>query len=224
MSLTSLFSVITVGASGARRSLRLALIMFTTLAASARAYTGGPQLIDVLGWDAKMERVYVRSEPRDEGYSFGSVYYFDLRSSAPATPRLVGWSRSESAANEPDQADHVRALRARLRRLRPELEETLPSWIVHVDSTTVEEGPWAGVPRFRLRVAFAGGQRFECTSYHHADLCAKGVYHLPGRKEMFWVLAFRGNEGDPAETDVAVLVTPNQFQRSVPVEWDRRLR
>jgi hypothetical protein len=178
----------------------------------------------VLGWDAKVERVYFRTAPQDESDTFGGVYFFDLRSQHPAVRRRVSWSRPDADADDVDQAARVHALRARLRRLRAELAEALPSWEGPADSSRVEKGPWAGTARFRLRVGFAGGQWFECTAYGKPDVCAKGVYTIPGRKDVLWVLAFRGNEADPAETDVAVLVTPDQLQRSVPVEWDRRLR
>src|SRR5262245_27720311 len=164
--------------------LCLALIVSSTIVGSACAYTGGPQLIDVIGWDAKAERVYLRSAPQDESGEFGGVYFFDLRAQRPTLRRRVSWSQPGAVYNDAEQDARVRALRSRLRRLRPELAETLPSWVVHVDSTTVREGPWAGTRRFRIRVTFARGQSFECTTYHLADMCAKGVYNLPGRKEV----------------------------------------
>src|SRR5438094_10635761 len=91
--------------------LCLALIVSAMMVGSASAYTGGPQLIDVLGWDAKVERVYIRTAPQDESYEFGGVYFFDLRSQHPAVRRRVSWSRPETAADDVDQAARVRALR-----------------------------------------------------------------------------------------------------------------
>jgi hypothetical protein len=191
------------------------------LASTVDAYTGGPALVDVLGWDAHMQRVYVHTLYQEESYTFGPVYYFDLRSSHPQRRMPVAWSRPAAAADDSLQSARVAALRRRLRRLDAMTTESLPSWPRTIQTDTIT-ACMDRVARFRIRPTFATMRTFELVTYQDHDCCAKDVFRIPQRAEELWVLAFRGNPCDPAETEVPVLVTPADSHRPIVVEaWTR---
>jgi hypothetical protein len=56
----------------------------------AFAYTGGPLLVDILGWDARTHRVYFHTIPANEGDNFGGVYYFDVDVYKARSVQLAG--------------------------------------------------------------------------------------------------------------------------------------
>jgi hypothetical protein len=187
--------------------------------AVAQAYTGGPKLVDVLGWDVGAHRVYFHSIPHDESYSFGAVYHFDLAGKTPEKQRKVAWSVGDADVRDPDQQRRLRSLRSGLTPLAPSPEACL-GWgvdIVHADS--IDSPPGARIARYRMRLSIYDGPRFEFTGYHRPDACLKNVYVIPGRKERLYIVAFRGNAYDIAETQVAVLV-PQLTDGTIQVVWE----
>jgi hypothetical protein len=185
----------------------------------AQAYTGGPLLVDVLGWDANAHRVYFHTIPDDEGNRFGAVYYFHLDGAKPERRIQVPWSVGEAEANDPDRTRRLQSLRSRLRPLLPKPEASL-GWgtiVLRADSLNVE---WLGKrPRFRLLFKSSSGPRFAFTGYEQPDASLKDTYEIPGRREILYVLAFRGNPHDVAETQVAVLV-PVLSDSTFDVNWE----
>ena len=77
------------------KRLVLAAIAVTLCARAAGATVGGPELARVLGWDPKLERVYVQIVHTDESENTPTLWYFDLGSDRPAQPRYVDWSGGE---------------------------------------------------------------------------------------------------------------------------------
>jgi hypothetical protein len=204
---------------------RLALICLSTLRllawhAPASAYTGGPLLVDVLGWDAKTHRVYFHTIPANEGDNFGAVYYFDLDGVHKERRIQLAWSQGEAEGNEPHHVQQLKSLRSRLTPLLPEPVACL-GWgtsIVSADSVdSLSSGKRA---RYRLHFSGMDGPRFECTAYGLPDACIKNAYAIPERKERLYVFAFRGNVFDMAETQVAVLVS-EPSDRAIQAAWER---
>jgi hypothetical protein len=202
----------------ARRAL-LGVLWFLASYTPALAYTGGPLVVDVLGWDAKTHRVYFHTIPWDESDDFGAVYFFDLDGMHKERRVQLAWSRGEADRQDPYRNHRLNALRSRLTPLLPSPEDGL-GWgtdIVRADSVDSPRGKQA---RYRLHFSGMNGPRFECTAYGRPDACVKNAYAIPGRKEWVYVFAFRGNIFDIAETQVAVLIS-EPSDRPVQVTWER---
>jgi hypothetical protein len=200
--------------------LLLGLLLQLPIAAEAAAYTGGPQLVDVLGWDSQTRRVYFHTIPADEGNYFGGVYYFDLKGKLPSQRGQVAWSRGGASADNPDNIRRLRSLKRRLTPLMP-LPDACLGWGTKVLGADSVRSPAMGVrARFRLLYTSQSLVRFECTGFGTPEVCLKNTYAIPATKAMLCVLAFRGNLFDVAETQVAVLVTESTSQ-PIRVEWVR---
>ena len=186
----------------------------------ARAYTGGPNLVDVLRWDARAHRVYFHSIHSDESYTFGAVYFFDRGGGAPEKRRQLAWSVGDADGNDPDHTRRLETLRRGLTPLAPSPEACL-GWGVEVVRADSIDSPQGGrVARYRMRLKGMDGPRFEFTGYQRPEACVKNAYAIPGRKERLYVVAFRGNVYDIAETQVAVLV-PQPTDSTIQVRWER---
>jgi hypothetical protein len=177
-------------------------------------------LVDVLGWDATVHRVYIHTIPANEGYNFGGVYYFDLDSAHKEQRIQLAWSQGEADANEPDHNRRLGLLRSRLTPLLPAPGACLGWGTTVVRADSVDSLDSGRRSRYRLLYTGDNGLRFECTGYWQPDASLKNAYEIPGRKERLYVFAFRGNFFDFAETQVAVLV-PEPSDRVIQVAWER---
>lgn len=200
-------------------SLLLCIAATSLASRPTLAYTGGPVVVDVLGWDAKAGRLYFHTIAENEAYEFGGVYYFDLAGKTGSKRVQVAWSVGEADAND---ADHVGRLATLRKRLVPLLPKPGPGlgWGVFVLKADSVKTPGFARVRYRLSLDDSEGARFEWTGYERPDGCVKNVYAIPGHKDLLYVLAIRGNEYDSAETQVAVLV-PAPTDRPIPVTWER---
>lgn len=193
--------------------LLLAFLLQLPIAGQAASYTGGPLLVDVLGWDSQSHRVYFRTNPADESYRFGGVYYFATDSKQPSQRVEVAWSKGGASADDPERNRMLRSLRRRLTSLRPQPSACL-GWGTKILSADSVRSPAMGVrARFRLRYTSSDLVRFECTAFGSPEVCLKNVYAIPGSKAVLYVLAFRGDLLDVAETQVAVLVPRARAKR-----------
>ena len=192
-----------------------------TGAGIARSYTGGPQVVEVLGWDAGARRVYFHSIPQDESNSFGAVSYFEVKGDREEKPKQLPWSTGDADANDPDRNRRLQSLRRGLTTMTPRPGSSL-GWgvdIVSADSIALPSSR-GRIPRYRLRLKTHDGPRFECIAYHRPEMCVKDVYAIPGSQKWLYVVAFRGNRFDEAETQVPVLSAPSS-DRTIPVMWER---
>jgi hypothetical protein len=183
-----------------------ALVAAAVLARStpARATLGGPLTVEVLGWSPADERVYVRQTGHDEsGGERDCVFYFDLRASDPARPRIVRASvpRWSADAAEMDGFERERAQLAQtLRGLRP-LERSDEGREAHLRTTRVEAETTialtSGVEPTR-RFTLLVGDGIHATAWWTPCVSALRRYHLPGRpaEAELVVLSFIG---DPFE-------------------------
>ena len=201
------------------RRLAMPCLLWTLFAAgTTHAYTGGPMLVDVLGWDRRAHRVYFHSIPANESYSFGAVYFFELGGKNSQRRSQLAWSIGDANADDADRTRRLQTLRRSLMPLVPTPESSL-GWGVEVLSTdTIPSPSSAPLRRFKLRLA-SSGLHFEFTGYHRPDACIKDVYSIPDRTERLYVVTFRGNSRDMAETQVPVLVA-RPSDRVLQVVWE----
>jgi hypothetical protein len=199
------------------------VLTFGTLAVcagAARATVGGPELLEVLGWEPVDRKLFVAQHHRNETGYAPTIAYFDFRSATPGRAVPVQWSIRET-----QYARRDKALRARLRPLRPipAVSTFIGTRVIAVD--TVNVGMEA-LPRYRVR---AQGLRYEwdgvleVTSFRDTSVRVLSLHPIPGRKERLAIVSFVGfpHEGGyecqmpvllPAETDT-LRVEWNPFRR-----------
>ena len=146
--------------------LLYSLICALTLAlpAGVRAYTGGPALVEVLGWEPNEKRVYIDELPIGESGAFGVVSYMQVDSTSVDKTR-VAWSRVDALENDAEQVRELKNLRKRLEPLDLVPTSTLPNEkpvITQLDSLDTAYGKRAA---FRLNAFYwSFGVAFECIS------------------------------------------------------------
>jgi len=182
------------------RRLLLAMTTLLLCVRGAAADRAGPELADVLGWDPKLQRVYVDIVHTDGSEYTPSLWYFDLRSERPATPMVVDWSGGE----EDDlYAKRIKALEKRLRPLRVD-ERTwsmvddvvsVPAFFDSVESDVGHEGRYVALchPEFGSSESF---RVFTLDPSRHAVRRLR-QYSIPGTKAKLAILSC---ESKPEET------------------------
>ena len=192
------------------------------LARRALAYTGGPQMIEVLGWDPDSTRLYFHAVYGDESAHFEAIYHFDLRSRNPEIavrdepePADSDWVEADSA-----QSPRLAALRSRLQRMAPILEPALPTWVKWTEQDTVVEIE-GRIRRFRVTGVFDDGPGFDVISYGALDVCTRAVFAIPGRPERVWLISFRGRPDDAAQVEAVRLVGGVSRSKTLTLAWRR---
>ena len=183
---------------------------------SVSAYTGGPELVDVLGWDAETNRLYIRDFPRDESAFFGAVKYFDLRSKEPEMAVPVDWNPRTNKRAYPREYGLLEELRTTLKRLQPLATHAIPKAIRILRADSLVTG--RGVPEvlYTLDVTYEIGIRFQVTSFS-PHVVVKDVYKIPDQNAFLYVVVFRGTH-DIAETQLAIVVDA-PFDKVRRIEW-----
>lgn len=186
----------------------------------AFGYTGGPQMIEVLGWDPDSSRVYFHAVYWDESMHSNTIYHFDLRSRQPgeaARDSIVGED------TDPYQADSLEAralasLRSRLRPLEPVLSPAFAPWITWTerDSSTKSNGK---LRAFQVTASFPSAVSVEAQTFHSPEVCARAVYRIPGRDEQVWLFAFRGDPDDLAQVEAVRLIPGGSGETHVHLSW-----
>lgn len=195
-------------------------ILLAATAAAAAAYHGGPEYVEVLGWDPAERRVYCAIHDLSEAVYPDGLVYFSLDSLHASRPTRVGWSRQDGLPDSVRQARWNRVVE-RLRPLVLVAGPAMPrgSRVLVADSVaTPDEGK---VPRFRVRVGSAGdvgAPSLEVITYYEPTVTFPRVYQVPGRAERLVVLSFIGQTYGAEEVQVPVLLRG----RSTPpivVDW-----
>jgi hypothetical protein len=208
---------------GARRTLYVTLSALlhglSTGSDLAVGYTGGPAVVDVLGWDPVAKRIYFYGCSPGETGAFGDVSYFDLASRDPERLKRVSWNQPEATSNDRDQTRLFKALRNRLKPLIPIMHPALAKalTVTKIDSVVTPLGNRA---RYHLEVTYEIGLNFEVEAYSK-DFAVRDMFRVPGRREWLYVVTFRGNpyDGLLAETQVPVLVVGSQEGRARRLSW-----
>lgn len=187
-------------------------------ATAASAYTGGPDVVEILGWDPGTERVYFHAIPGGETSDIGGTFYFDFRSPNPWKRQQAPWSLAGVSFDDTLQKAKLKSLKARLQRMSPEVAPVFPSGRWRVVSSDTLRLPYDRVKRLFVRMTPYGGPEFEVVAYGRPEVVVKDVYPIPGREIRIFVLTFFGNPYDGlAETQVPVVGLPG-----VPrIEWSR---
>jgi hypothetical protein len=205
--------------------------MFAVLVAgTGRAFTGGPVLVEVLGWDAANERLYCRQDGQDESATERDLlYYFDLRSATPERPVVLDWSRSRDRgwgkAADSLYESRVSSLERRLKKLPivDELERSTlrfrvvpdavvaPSRFTSSNPATLEGSAWTwrGVPEMRV------------VTYGSNDVRCLRRYAIPGRAGRVVVISYIGDDYGPEEIQRVVVLLDDPAARTQVLE-DRR--
>jgi hypothetical protein len=193
------------------------LAVVTQRVPPAHAYTGGPELVEILGWDPSSERIYFHAVPTDESGSFGGTFYFDLKSPKPGTRVQLPWSHCDASYNDSVQVHRLEALRRRLHPVTMKRAAVFP-WPPTVLTRDTVLACSEEVPRFTISMNSFNGPAFKVHCYWRPEACIKNVYEIPGHAAWVYVVAFFGHVCDPpAETQVPVLVTPSS---GIPeVQW-----
>ena len=164
-------------------------------AGPAQASTGGPELAEILGWDAADQKVYFSVLATGENDAPAGIFYFDLKSGTPGRARRVSWS-SESY---PDYDRRLEALKRRMRLLEPYPAPTIPEQQTIVEADTLRNSYFGPYPRYRVRVTVCaydlpcqGGRILEVTALGDPSVRILRQYAIPGRKERIGIASFSG--------------------------------
>jgi len=177
------------------------------------AYTGGPALAEILGWDEREQKIYVlECGPGEVGSC--RMSYFALGSVNP--------ERKWRSAREITDDSQLDSLKARLKPLVYWPSEALSG---HVEVTPHDsvDVPIGRIPRFQLDVSYYMGEfqgvRFRLLSFGR-EFVIKDVYRIPGRDDFLLLVTFRGNPyGMFEETQVPILILKGKWQDLHEVSW-----
>lgn len=183
----------------------------------ARSSTGGPDLIEVLGWDPGDRKVFVAQHYRGESGYPPAFAYFDLGGRSPGRPVVVPWS---VASDDQEYRRREGALRARLRPLPsvPAASIFGVSKVLAKDVVTLNGGERT---RYRVRVSrlhHDWGGAFEVVTYDDPSVRVLSVHPIPGRRERLAILSFFGIPHESGyETQVPVIL--ETLTDTTRVEW-----
>lgn len=179
-------------------------------AAPALATVGGPTLLDVLGWDARAQRVYVHFIPTDAGDSFGDVVSYAPEPGAPAVREP--WVRQgEGTGEDPGLQAKLAGLRRRLKPLVAEPAAVMPWTSSVVARDSLGDGYPGQEVRYRVRARWEREPEFEFVGWGSPVVLLRAIYGIPGRSERLFVFAFVGDRSEGGyETQEPVIVGPGE--------------
>lgn len=186
----------------------------------AFAYTGGPECVEVLGWDPADRKVFCAIHDLSESGLSPGLMCFPLDSLRQSLGTRVHWSRKGTGGAIVRDARWGRIVR-RLQPLELVWGPALPRWnrVLVADSV---ETPFDGkVARFKVRVGIpwdVGGTDVHVTTYYHSVVAIPHVYRVPGRAELLVVLSFIGKPHGGEEVQVPVLWR-GPSASPIDIEW-----
>jgi len=186
----------------------------------AHATHGGTDLCEVLGWDTRDQKVYVLRYNGSEGGPFWTLACFDLRTERPCRQIIVSTFEDEERESVVKQS--LAPLRKRLKPLSLLMEPTmLRSRVVHADSLVREY--YGTIPRFRVELTglqtATSITTLRLTTYVTPAAFMPRLYAIPGRKELFAIVAFTGVWWETGyETQVPVLLQ-SSCGDTQEIEW-----
>jgi hypothetical protein len=185
------------------------LILLTVVAAPALASHGGPEIVEVLGFDPVDRKIFFTTLYQDETDLWPDVHYFDLKSARPWIPVRVdmrkGLDSPTSGAGDwqdPEYTELSNRLMRLRQRLRPiphakTLDLTMRTEVLSADSVMMQ---WSKVPRLHRSVELRDSTHFarvEVTTYCDQRLGIESVLRMPGQA---WTLIVMVSRGIPVET------------------------
>src|SRR5262245_1012393 len=138
-----------------RRAGRLcATIAMIAVGTVAHATNGGPELLEVLGWEPKDHKVFVAFHHVDESADEPTVGYFDFGKRSPTGFRVIECTQS-GPGYDSVCVNRIRAIRGRVRPLAMLPTGSIVSIrILATDTLKTFDGPMA---RYRLETRFEWG-------------------------------------------------------------------
>jgi len=177
-------------------------------AGAARATVGGADVIEVLGWDATAQKVYVAQHYRGESGYPPAIASFDLKGAGAGAAVVEPWSVSDTLGAA-EYARRDRALRTRLAPLPPAPAVSIFDFTRVLARDTVEVGggrwPRLRVLASRLRADWDGA--FEVTAYRDPSVRVLSLHPIPGHAERLAIVSFLGIPWEGGyETQVPVVI------------------
>ena len=175
---------------------------------AARGTTGGPELAELLGWDARESKAFFRIVYVGESGDPDAIFYLNLGGPTPRQLVRVSWSKGDHE----DSLYHANlaSLRRRLVPLPETLAPTIPeeSKILEVDTLRSDfGGAW---PRFRVQLTdlqCLDGGVLEVTTMRDPSVRVLRQWTITGRRERLAVVSFRGFDFEMGyEVQVPVLL------------------
>lgn len=215
-----------------RRALVVALLFIEAaphgVVREARGYSGGPQLVEILGWSHALHRVYFHLVPLDESGSFGGIYYFGLHSQHPGIRVHAHWNDAPASYVDSLETSRLDSMRRRLRQLPVEpstLFSDARTEIIKTDSLRAPTvyGDAQIVRRYTVRLTYFNPltgfeSQFDVLCYWRPKVSIKDVFRVPEEDARVFVIACYGDKHDSQiETQVPVLVTSDHSTSRV--EW-----
>jgi hypothetical protein len=174
----------------ARTAVGSALVVSATLS-PAFASTGGPELVEPLGWNPNSGAVFFRVVHVGESGDAPSIVRLTLGGGA-STFEPLSWS--DGAADDSTYRTNLRRLTHSLRPLRELLTTTIPKdhEVAVLDTLKDDHGEW---PRFRVRVRWFNGACegwVEAVTHRDPSLRMVRLYQVPGGTDAIGVFSFVG--------------------------------
>jgi hypothetical protein len=206
-----------------RRTLWVALVVALGLgctASTALAYTGGPFVAEVLGFDRASQRIYHVLHHYSDAGDPSTLWYFPLTDSIPWEPVRGPWTGADGVQSRPD------SLRCQLEPLWPAARSNvrLQAEVLRADTMTTpmdtrEARRLLGVD---LRGNF-GSHRVEVVTFCSPRVEVAGVFYVPqqdpGRWCLLVVLAYVGDWYGCEEAQVPLLVSNQEEPVRHLGEW-----
>lgn len=163
---------------------------------TAGGTTGGPELAQFLGWDARESKAFFRIVYVDESGAPDGIFYFNVGGSKPRQLERVSWSRRD--AEDSLYRANLATLRRRLIPLPEDLAPTIPeeSKVLEVDTLRSDFGAW---PRFRVRLTdlqCLGGGVLEVTTMRDPSVRVLRQWTIPDRRGRLAIVSFRGRDNE----------------------------
>lgn len=178
---------------------------------------GGPDLVEVLGWDPADRKVYVAQHYRGESGYPPAIASFDLKSASPGRRVVLSWSVGTDGKEYDRRA---RQLRSRLQPLpaTPAASMFTRTQVVGLDTVEVAGIRW---PRYRILLQRLDNDwpgTLEVRTYRDPSVRVLSLRPIPGEKLQLGIVSFLGipyEGGYETQTPVLLGNTPDTTR----VEW-----
>ena len=185
-----------------RRLIPLLTLLGHLVAAPAMASHGGPEVVEIIGFDPIDEKIFYVTHYQDETDLWSDVHYFDLKSARPWIPVRVDMRKGLDSPTagagdwmDPEYtefSDRMMRLRQRLRPL-PHLKTLDVTIRAEPLSEDTLLGGWK--PRLQRSVELkdsTNSARAVVTTFCNYRLGIESVRGIPGRSWTLVVLSFTG--------------------------------
>jgi hypothetical protein len=190
-------------------SMLLSATLPVTVVNPAHAYMGGPVRAHIAGLESTRQRVFYYFIFHDESTSTPQVWFFDLNGEEPARPvRVLSLEGGDDGigSEKTGISDAWRAFSPGLTQLPALTEFDLG---IHLTADSSGRDPnWLSV-RYNvdLELVVEGASRdLDLVTFCDNVIRVRGVYEIPGRREVVAVLSYKGRAYGCEEVDLPLLL------------------